>query len=362
MALLDLMNWVGRRKWLRPLGLILLLFITRFRFATMVNLAGRRMVCAPAGAPAIVLTQTDMKKALNNSELLFNAMRFTVDRMGFDTLNMMVDMSIEAEACGCQIQYRDRSLPDVVSHPAKTLEDIIKLRVPDPHRDGRLPVFIETMRLMKRNYTMLKSAIVVGPFTLAMLLAGSEIYVDIRKNPQKVKTLLEYCQKMIISYGQALIDAGADLMVIAEPMGSQLSPAQYKEFSQPYVQNITKTFRKPCGLHICGKAGHIVNIMAESGAVFLSIDDVDIQSLAGTIRQPVVLMGNISPTKLKINSPEEIKKTTRNLLEVTRGRKGFIVGPGCDLAPETPLENITAFVKRVKKWKPASSTENIKQA
>src|SRR5512135_1338822 len=105
MALLDLMNWVGRRKWLRPLGLIMLLSVTRFRFATMVRLAGRLMVCAPAGASAIVLTQTDMKEALNNAELLFNAMRFTVDRMGFDTLNLMVDMSVEAEACGCQIQY-----------------------------------------------------------------------------------------------------------------------------------------------------------------------------------------------------------------------------------------------------------------
>jgi MtaA/CmuA family methyltransferase len=348
MAVLDIMNWVGLRRWLRPVGLVMLGAISQFRFHTLVKLAGRRMVCAPAGAPAIILTQTDMKKALNNANLLFKALRFTVEKMGFDTLNMMVDMSVEAEACGCQIQYRERNLPDVVSHPAKTQADIAKLRVPDPYRDGRLPVFVETMRLMKKNYTMLKAAVVIGPFTLAMLLAGSEIYIDIRKDPQKVKFLLDYCRRVIIAYGQALIRAGADLVMIAEPMGSQLSPAAYEEFSHPYVKDIIRNFKKPCGLHICGKSSHIVQKMAESGAVLLSIDDVDIQSLVGTIPESVVLMGNLSPTRIKINSPGEVEKATQTLLEVIKHRKGFIVGPGCDLAPETSLENILTFVKTVK--------------
>lgn len=348
MTALDLVNWVGRRKWLRPAGLIMLMSITRLRFHTMIRLAGRRMVCASAGAPAIILAQTDMKQALNNVELLFKAVRLTVDRMGLDTINTVVDMSVEAEACGCQVQYRERNLPDVISHPAKTLDDIARLRVPDPYRDGRLPVFVETMRLMKANYTMLKAAVVIGPFTLAMLLAGSEIYIDIRKNPQKVKALLDYSRKVIIVYSQALIEAGADLIVIAEPMGSQLSPAAYEEFSHPYVKEIIQTFKKPCGLHICGKASHIVHKMAESGAVFLNIDDVDIQSLARSIPEPVVLMGNLSPTRIRINSPGEIEKATQTLLEVTKHRRGFIVGPGCDLPPETPLENIRAFVKTVK--------------
>jgi MtaA/CmuA family methyltransferase len=349
MALLDLMNWIGRRKWLRPVGLVMLKTITSFDFLTMVKMAGRRMVCAPAGAPAVILVQIDMKEALNNAKLLLKALKFTVDQMGFDTFNMMVDMSVEAEACGCQIRYRDRNLPDVVTHPVKTMEDISQLRIPDPYRDGRMPVFIETMSLIAKNYTMLKSAVVIGPFTLAMLLAGSEIYIDIRKSPQKVKALLDYSQKVIITYGQALIKAGADIMVVAEPMGSQLSLGAYEEFSHTYVKEIIRSFKKPCGLHICGKASHIVHRMAESGAVFLSIDDVDIQSLARSIPEQVVLMGNLSPVRIRVNSPAEIEKATRVLQEVTRYRKGFIIGPGCDLAPETPLENILALVKTAKK-------------
>ncbi len=349
MAALDIINWVGQRKWLRSAGIVMLLIISRFQFSTIVKLAGRRMVCAPAGAPAIILTHTDMKEALNNAELLFQALRFTVEKMGFDTLNMMVDMSVEAEACGCQIQYREHNLPDVVTHPVKTQADIAKLRVPDPYRDGRLPVFLETMRLMKKNYTMLKVAVVIGPFTLAMLLAGSEIFIDIRKDPPKVKVLLDYCQRVIITYGQALVQAGADLVVIAEPISSQLSPAAYGEFSHTYIKTIIRSFKKPCGLHICGNASHIVNQMAQTGAVLLSLDNVDIQSLAGSIPEPVVLMGNLSPTRLRIDAPAKIAESTRALLEIARQRKGSIVGPGCDLAPKTPMENIRTFVKTVKR-------------
>ncbi len=306
------------------------------------------MVCASAGATAIILTGSNIKGALNNPKALFKASCYTVDRLGLDTLNGIVDMSLEAEACGCQIQYRERNLPDVVTHPAKTLDDISNLVVPDPYRDGRMPIFLNAMRLMAKNYTMMKVGFISGPFTLAMLLAGSGIYVDIRRQPQKVHSLLSYCQKVVVRYGQALINAGADMIVIAEPMGSQLSPQGYEEFSHTYVKQIISSFGKPCCLHICGKAGHIAQKMAESGAVLLSLDEVDVQSLARSISESVVLMGNISPTKLRINSVGQIADATRALKESIRHRKTFIIGPGCDLAPETPLENIQAFVKVAK--------------
>jgi MtaA/CmuA family methyltransferase len=348
MALLDILNWVGQRKWMRPVGLLMLTAVSHLQFTAIVKLAGRRMVCAPAGAPAILLTHSDMQQTLNDPELLFKASKFTVEKMGFDTLNTVVDMSVEAEACGCQIQYRDNHLPDVCSHPVKTRTDIQKLRVPDPYSDGRMPVFVESMRLMKNRCTMLKVAVVSGPFTLAMLLAGSEIYIDLRKDPLKVKALLEYCQKVITDYGRALIQAGADIMVIAEPMGSQMSPAAYEEFSATYTRAILRTFNRPCGLHICGKTSHIMQKMAESGVAFLSIDDVDMNFLVNNLPESVVIMGNYSPARLKIETPAQIMQATRTLLETTRYRKGYIVGPGCDLAPETSLENIRSFVRTVK--------------
>ena len=352
MALIDLLNWVGRRKYLRPVGVLLLWIATKLRFSTLIRVSGRRIVSASAGAPAVLLTDKSMRDALSNPKLLFEAMKFTIAKMDLDVFCLIADMSLEAEACGCQIQFHDKNLPTVISHPVKTSDDVMKLKVPDPYRNGRMPVFLETMKLAKDSYTILKIAVIIGPFTLASHLSGKEIYLDIRKNPEKVQLLLNYCQKVIVAYGQALIEAGADMIIIAEPIGSQLSPAAFKEFSQPYTKKIINMLTKPCVLHICGKTSHIIEDMCETGAVALSIDDVDISSIIERVPTEIVLIGNINTLSYLRSSPEEIKRETGKLLDLVKGRKEFLVAPGCDLAPETPFENIFSFVQTVKKYKP----------
>ena len=43
-------------------------------------------------------------------------------------------------------------------------------------------------------------------------------------------------------------------------------------------------------------------------------------------------------------------KETINLLKAIKNRKEFLVAPGCDLAPQTPLENIQAFIRVAKEY------------
>jgi len=275
----------------------------------------------------------------------------TVEKMGLDTLCLFADMILEAEACGCQIQSDDFRVPEVITHPVRTIDDLARLKVPDPYRDGRMPVFLATMRLLKKKFTMIKVGEVIGPFTLATNMGGSDIYMDTRRNPQKVKALLEYCEKVIIRYAKALIEAGADMILIAEPAGSQLSMSAYEEFSLNYTRRIIISLNRPCILHICGKAGHIIEKMCQSGAQAISIDDVDMTRIIELVPRRVVIIGNISPLKFFKNSPEEMEKETIKLLEIIKRRKEFLVAPGCDLAPQTPLENIQAFVKTAKNYR-----------
>jgi len=59
----------------------------------------------------------------------------------------------------------------------------------------------------------------------------------------------------------------------------------------------------------------------------------------------VVLIGNVNPTAVMVSeSPEEIYRLTTNLIERMRPYRNFILSTGCDLPPETPLENIKAFM------------------
>lgn len=345
MPLIDCMNWIGRRKRFRPVGVLLHWAAMKLPFSTLTRIAGRRMVSAVAGAPAVLLTHAGMEDALKDPKLLYEAMRFTVEEMGLDTFCLIADLSLEAEACGCKLQFSERGLPMVVSHPLQGADGPEALSMPDPYRDGRMPAFLETMRRIKRNYAMIRVAVVTGPFTLATHLRGTEIYLDTAANPEMAKRVLEYSTKVLIAYAEALIESGADMIILAEPAGSQLSAAAYDEFSQAYSKRIIGALPKPCILHVCGKAGHIVEKMCESGAVGISIDDVDIRSLFRRAPRHVVVIGNIGTLTLLRSSPEEVSTQTAELLHSAGDRREFIAAPGCDLAPETPLENIEAFVR-----------------
>ena len=49
-------------------------------------------------------------------------------------------------------------------------------------------------------------------------------------------------------------------------------------------------------------------------------------------------------------TPEEIARTTESLLDATAAFGNFIPSTGCDLPPETPLENMIAFSKAIRQY------------
>ena len=62
----------------------------------------------------------------------------------------------------------------------------------------------------------------------------------------------------------------------------------------------------------------------------------------------VGLQGNLPPALLSDATPETVMSETTRLLEVMRGRKGYIFNLGHGLTPGAKLENITALVEAVK--------------
>ena len=187
MTVLGFLNFIGRKKRLRVLGSPLHWGATCLDFPTMIRLTGRRLVTASAGAPAILQTCGNMEEGLKDPQLLYEAMCFTVDEMELDTFCLVADLSLEAEACGCEVRFKKADFPLVTSHPLTNIQGPESLPVPDPQNDGRMPVLLEAMRRIKKNYTLLKAAVVTGPFTLAAHLMGPGIYTDTIKIPIRSK-------------------------------------------------------------------------------------------------------------------------------------------------------------------------------
>lgn len=57
-----------------------------------------------------------------------------------DFIYSLCDGAIFCETLGLELLKPDYDFPSVIEHPIKTLEDVKRLKVPDPYKDGRMPV------------------------------------------------------------------------------------------------------------------------------------------------------------------------------------------------------------------------------
>ena len=200
-----------------------------------------------------------------------------------------------------------------------------------------------------------------GPLSSASRILGMDnLMLKLVTEPALVKTLLEKLTQFIISFTDALIEAGADIIFLPEPAGSTnlISPGMFREFVFPILKRQIEQIGRPTVLHICGKIIPIVRDMADTDAEILSIDqDVSIQKARELIDDNVALGGNIDPIEvLAKKTPEEISRISR--MNCHEGGANFVLMPGCTITPDTPVENIRAMMNVAKEELDKSGTDN----
>ncbi|MBI4830661.1 MAG: uroporphyrinogen decarboxylase family protein [Candidatus Lindowbacteria bacterium] len=354
-GIIDVVNWIGRERALRPVGLLLRRSLGKKSFAQMAASSGRRIGAPIMGAYLAALTGTTVKQNLSDARVMFQTIEKYVTTFKPDfVMCTFPDLTAEAEACGCEINMPDNALPSVTVHPFQSHESMKDLRIPDPYKDGRLNVFIEATRLFTKRFTLPKTAASAGPFTLAAELMGVDIITrKILKEPPLVHEVMEYSLQVIQRYNAELIKAGADVIGIAEPTCSLLSAKAFEKFVLPYLQRFTKGLSVPATLHICGRANHLIELMCKTGVTGLSVDaPTDITKLKDRVPPDIIILGNLSPVEvLMMKKPDEVREASLELLKAMENIPNFGLLSGCDLPVGTPMENIGAMINAVKEYR-----------
>ena len=299
------------------------------------------------GFPGVQINRTTLKQNAFNWGVQFWTLFELVRRFQPDGVFTFMDLSVEANALGLPVVYPLHESPSVEYPVVQSASDLHSFAHLDILRDGRIRVFVETMRLMSQYLSIMRGGYVIGPYTLAGLMLGAtESAMAIYDKPDLLHQTLAFATQVISRYATALSSAGADVIAILEPTAVMLSPRHFWDFSGQYVKQIVDRLEVAPVLHICGNTSRILDGMIETGAQGLSLDAlIDLPEVARRIPSDVVLVGNISPTAVMVDmSPLEVYAETQNLLEAMRPFSNFILSTGCDLPPETPLENIQAFM------------------
>jgi uroporphyrinogen decarboxylase len=334
---------------------------TRTEIETVLRCGPRRAV--PIFLPAIYehkawFINSTPSAISRDGELLTRALLAEYEAIGPDALAVGVDVyNLEAEAVGCTVSFYegdDTSIPGIKpgNHAVHVGEDLSQARLPNPLKDGRMPVNITAARNVRRalgDDFWLRGAI-SGPFSLAISLVGAEaLFLACLDQPDWVRSVLDYSGRIIKEFSKAYIDAGAGLIVFDSQASPELlSPSMYEEFVLPVTQDLVQWAAtqgvRDLPLIIGGNTLPIAGLLAQTGANNLLCDfTADFDEWAAVAREHGrSLRRNISPRLIETGSPAQIHEVATR--EIRRGHDlpGFIMGTA--VVPfGTPTANILAI-------------------
>ncbi|MGV7234852.1 MAG: uroporphyrinogen decarboxylase family protein [Nitrosomonadaceae bacterium] len=322
----------------------------------------KRLIAPLVGFPGCNLTNTTIKVAQQNHGVHYRCVNALVELLQPDIAFILMDLSVEANALGLPVRFPVDQSSSVEYHPVDNLDELDSFFSINILQDARIQSYIQTVEMMSMGLDneILNCAYVVGPVTLAGLLETAErVAMDSILDPDRLDVLCSFSTEIIEKYAHALINAGADIICILEPTASILGPREFRKFSGCYVNHIIESYKYAnieTVYHTCGNTMHLIEEMASTGVSVLSLDapenGVDMAKAAQLAPENVIIMGNINPTYvLNDGSVEVIKKNTTELMEQMRPYPNFILSTGCDLPPETPIENMKAFMQAGRDFK-----------
>ena len=313
-------------------------------------LASKKRLAVPIlTQPGITKIGRSVFDAVTQSSVHGEAVRALAESYPTGASTIIMDLSVEAEAFGAKIRFSEFEVPTVTERCVFDADSIDGLAVPSLNA-GRAGIYVEASRIASEAITDRPVfAGCIGPFSLAgRLFDVTEIMTAILIEPESIHTLLKKATRFLVSYVLAFKQAGANGVVIAEPVAGVLSEHHCTEFSSDYIREIVAAAQDESFmviLHNCGDTDTLVTSMHSTGAAGLHFGNrCNIVAALKQLPPDVLVFGNLDPSGvIKSGDPLFVAAETKRLLESTRPFRNFILSSGCDVPPGVPLENIDAL-------------------
>jgi len=301
-------------------------------------------------------------EALYSAEKMAKALVAGYESAEYDGIYVGWESSFNlmAEAMGCKLEIQPDSIAFVRDKLIKEPSDIEKIKVADPERDGRLPIHLKAIELVRekigRDVPIFKY--VPGPLTLASVLRGQEKFLmELVRKPDFVYDILKPASESSKRYGAAAVEYGADIAVVADPMASSsvISPKMFDEFAFSPIKDVSRSISDAGGipsLHICGNTIPILEQMLDTGTRILELDyKVDLKFAKGLVGERVCIQGNIDPVDILLyGKPRDVERKAKECIEKAGEGGGFILSSGDEVPLHAPFENVKAMVSAAKKY------------
>jgi len=296
----------------------------------------------------------DFKALVKSPELATEVTLQPVDILKVDAAIIFSDILVVPEAMGLSYEMEENRgpvFPNKITSPA----DLAMVHVAEA---GELQYVLDAIALTKRelNGRVPLIGFAGAPWTIFSYMIegrGSKTFSAAKKvlyaDPAFAHKLLDMITETTIKYVQAQVKAGADLIQLFDSWAGILSPAQYEEFSLPYITRI------------CDAVTNVPKTVFAKGAFFarakmnnlncnvVGLDwNMDVAE-SRALMPSKVLQGNLDPCAL-YGSTQDVKRETVKMLEAFGPHK-HIANLGHGLYPDTAVDNVRCFIDTIQEYR-----------
>jgi uroporphyrinogen decarboxylase len=297
----------------------------------------------------------------SNEEMWFQANRRAVcdfpDCLALPGFWSDYGMCTEPSAFGtkCSFPENDFPFPEKIIY---TLDDIDRIKKPDPRYDGLLPFVIKRLKRYRPKIEeighQIRFAISRGPMNVASFLMGvTELMTELRASPDKMHYLLRLVTDFIadwLDYQRECFPTITGVLILDDIVGF-VGEADYKEFVMPYLKSLfTKTGFEVRFFHNDAPCRSSAPHLSETGINLYNMGiEAPLKDIQTWTEGKVALMGNIPPRDvLFAGTVEDVKKAVERQFHSLSDIRRVLFSAGGGIPAGTPAENLRAFVSKVK--------------
>ncbi len=317
-------------------------------------LSGKKIYTQPAFSGLIHVTA----EGLEHEGLIFHEIHKDAAKMakaaastfyltGMASATLPLDLCVPAEIMGAELNYYEGDefqFPQVKKALVESTKEIRNIE--NGNLDlGRLSLICEAISLLKNDIgkDAVISGMIPGPYTLLLYLCTPKnLFIEMKKEPQAVINALFHLSSFLSKIGNAYLNAGADFITIHEMGGAPgfIGPAKFEQFVLPALKLLHAEIPAPRVLSVCGNTNTSMHLLAQAGANAISVDQTNDLAASRALLRDMLLFGNIDPVQtLWRGNPAQVAEAT------VRAKEAGVdaIWPGCDLVPQTPIENIKSL-------------------
>ncbi len=273
--------------------------------------------------------------------------------LGYDSIMPYFTIIQESSALGCEIQWEHKDNWPTVRMANPIWKGPVDVHIPPgflEHPDTRSVT--GAIEILKQEFGD-EVAIVgktMGPWTLSYHVFGVERFLLMTVDePDMVMQGLHRLKEISVLFGQAQIDAGADVLCFPDhATGDLVSGRYYRRFLMEIHQEMAERLRVPLILHICGRTLDRMDYIAQTGMAAFHFDSKnDPQQSMDIVDGRIKLVGNINnPQTLYAGEPEDVRQEVYKCMDA--GVQ--VIAPECAIPLATKLENLIEIPRAVRAW------------